>query len=202
MNTHSNHETTHRIGASLLAPIRWARRFLKKGRFPLVHEAILEKEVAKVMADENTIGLLLFGSVASGTHNRKSDIDLLRIYKTHKPATGIKNRRAGGVKVGTVFFTYETLVHSQETFPYLLHIFVNAKLLFDRNQTIEPVLEKVRQYFLSHPEVEEDWDRIYARFRVEKNASKCEQTTILQVWDELEDRYSDWARKRTFFKTL
>ena len=95
------------------------------------HQAVLEKKVKKAGNDKNVLGLLLVGSVASGTHTEESDIDLKMIYRNHKRASGIKNQWVEGIKVQTIFFTFDTLIKSQETVPYLLHILCDAKVLID-----------------------------------------------------------------------
>ena len=53
------------------------RKFLGK---PLLQEEVLDNVVTQAIRDENLIGILLFGSVASNTHTWKSDIDLIFIY--------------------------------------------------------------------------------------------------------------------------
>jgi predicted nucleotidyltransferase len=166
------------------------------------HESVLQQVANDAKADPNTLGILLFGSVASGTHNEGSDIDLILVYKSCEPASGLVDAEVDGVKVGTIFFTYETLARAAETVPYLLHIVGSATLLFDRNETTKPLIDRIEEYFNSHPDVEEEWNRIYDRFREEKSQYGCEQTSIIQVWDELEGRHSGGELKRTFFRYL
>jgi predicted nucleotidyltransferase len=43
------------------------------------HDQILEKLLAEAKNNPNTLGFLVFGSVASGTHHEKSDIDVMTI---------------------------------------------------------------------------------------------------------------------------
>ena len=167
---------------------------------PLLQEEVLDKVINQLKADENLLGILLFGSVASGTHTWKSDIDLIFIYETCEPPSGVANRFVDGIAVQYFFATIATLVQNQQTVPYLLHMFANANILLDRDGSVTSVVEQLKQYFAAHPAVEEDWIRFKDLHQVEKKGSACQQTTIIQRWDELEDKYSGGAHKLTFFK--
>jgi predicted nucleotidyltransferase len=174
------------------------RRFT--GQAPL-QEDILETVVNQALADENVIGVLLFGSVAAKTHKWNSDIDLIFIYDDYEPASGLVNYYVSGVEVQYFYATLENLIENQKTVPYLLHMFSEATVLFDRHGSVTPVVDEIRQYFAAHPEIQEEWVHIKELHQVEKKGSQCQQTTIMQRWDELEDKYSGGVRKRTFFLT-
>ncbi len=167
---------------------------------PALQEEILDKVVSQAIKDENLIGILLFGSLASGTHTWKSDIDLIFVFETCEPSSGVANIIVDGVVVQYFLTSYESLVQNQVAVPYLLHMFCDAKIMFDRHVSIIEVVEQLKQYFASHPEIEAEWTRFKDLHQAEKNGPACAQTTIFQRWDELEDKYSDGIRKRTFFK--
>lgn len=169
---------------------------------PMQQEEVLDKVVNELKADENLLGILLFGSLASGTHTWKSDIDLIFVYQAHEPDSGLVNKFVDGIAVQYFFTTLDTLVQNQEAVPYLLHMFAEAKVLFDRNGSVAPVVEQLKKYFAEHPEVEADWIQIKELHQVEKKGPECAQTTIIQRWDELEEKYSGGNRKRTFFIAL
>jgi hypothetical protein len=107
-----------------------------------------------------------------------------------------------GIKVGSIFFTNQVLTHSVDTVPYLLHPLGNAKLLFDRENTIEPMLIKINSYFLENPEIEKEWVRYYRQLKEEKTQFGYEKTTIIDVWNELEKRYSGGKIRRSFFNSF
>jgi predicted nucleotidyltransferase len=151
--------------------------------------------------ESNTLGVLVFGSVASGTHRENSDIDLILVYEKHEPTSGMIDVEVEGIKVGRTFFAYEVIAQGVDTVPYLLHMVVNAKLLFDRNGTIAPLIGRIKEYFEENPDVQEEWNRIYDRFREEKRQFGFEKTTIIDVFDELEGKFSGGTMKRTFFTT-
>jgi predicted nucleotidyltransferase len=167
---------------------------------PLLQEVVLDKVVNQMKTDENLLSILLFGSVAAGTHTWNSDIDLIFIYERSEPSSGLVNRFVDGIPVQYFFATLEELVQNQESVPYLLYMFADAKILFDRHGSITPVVEQAKRYFASHPDIEADWFRFKELHHVEKKGPACTQTTIIQRWDEMEEKYADNAPKRTFFK--
>jgi hypothetical protein len=150
-------------------------------------------------ADTNLLGILLFGSVASGDQTWKSDIDLIFVYETHDPPSGLINRWIDGIEVQYFFTTLATLIQNEETVPYLLHMFFEAEVLFDRHGTVKPVVDRLRHYFGTHPDIAAEWARLKELHQVEKRGPQCGQKTILQRWDEMEEKYSGGTRKRTFF---
>lgn len=166
---------------------------------PSLQEEVLEEVVTELKADENLLGILLFGSVASGTQTWKSDIDLIFVYDNHEPPSGLVNRWLDGIEVQYFFTTLDALIQNQETVPYLLHMFCDTRILFDRHGTVAPVVERLRHYFATHPDVAAEWVRLKKLHQAEKKGPACQQTTIIQRWDEMEERYSGGERKRTFF---
>jgi hypothetical protein len=103
---------------------------------------------------------------------------------------------------GNIFFTHEILTLSVNTVPYLLHPLGNAKLLFDRENTIKPLLKKITSYFDENPEIKNEWSRYYKQLKEEKVQFGHEKTTIIDVWNELEKRYSEGKIKRPFFNSF
>ena len=175
------------------------RRLLGKD---LLQKEVLDAVVTQAIQDQNVIGILLFGSLATGTHTWKSDIDLIIVYQACQPESGVANILIDRVIVQYFFTSIETLLENVENVPYLLHFFCRAKILFDRHGTFSPLVTRIEDYFSAHPEIEEEWARIEALHQEEKNGPACAKTTILQRWDQLEEKYSGGKPKRTFFKQV
>lgn len=163
------------------------------------HQRILEQLVEEEKKNPNTSGVLVYGSVASGTQREDSDLDVFLVYREHKPSSGLYDVQVEGIKVGRTFFTYDVLAESVDSVPCLLHMVGRAKLLLDRYGTIQPLLAAINKYFETNSELEAEWRRINDRLKEEKREFGCEQTTIIEVWNDLERRYSGGAPKRTFF---
>jgi predicted nucleotidyltransferase len=193
-------EKTSAIRTAMQPLMLWAKQGARKmQRLPPLQADVLHKVVTELKADPNLLGILLFGSVASGTETWKSDIDLIFVYQTHDPPSGLVNRWVDGIEVQYFFTTLDALVENQQTVPYLLHMFCDAKILFDRHATVTPVIAQLNQYFDTHPEIATEWIQFKKLHQVEKKGPNCAQKTIIERWDELEEKYSNGARKRTFF---
>ncbi len=170
------------------------------------HEKILERLLDKAKSDPNTLGFLVFGSVATGTHHEKSDIDVITILRSQKPSSGINKMMVDGVIVDSLFFTHEVFTQSVDTVPYLLHTLVGSRLLFDRENTIRPLVEEVREFYAENPEIEQEWVTQFNRSKEIKQETGCRARgphgTIIDVWNTLEKRYSGGKIKRPFFNSF
>ena len=159
------------------------------------HEIILNQLLAEAECNPNTLGFLIFGSVATGTQTEQSDIDTLTVLQESKPSSGIKNTAIEGIKVGNMFFTREILVQSIKLVPYLLYPLASAKILFDRGNTINPLLKEIIRYYCKNPEIRNKWVNYYKQFKQEKAHFGYEKTTIIDVWNELEKEYSGRSKR-------
>jgi predicted nucleotidyltransferase len=166
------------------------------------HHAIVETLVTDARSDPNTLGFLLFGSVASGTHRPDSDIDTITVLHTSKPASGMINSKIDGIKVGNIFFTFDILAISAETVPYLLHPLASAKILLDRDGSVEGLLDKIDRYFEDKPALLEEWNEYYRKNKEEKAEFGYEKTTIVDVWNQLEKAHSGGRIRRKFFNSF
>ena len=122
----------------------------------------------------------------------------MTVLRNQKPSSGIINTVVKGIKVGNIFFTHDILTLSVTTVPYLLDPLREAKLLFDRENSIKPLLRKITSYFDENPEIRNEWNRYYKQLKEEKTKFGHEKTTIIDVWNELEKRYSGGKIKRPF----
>lgn len=173
---------------------------------PTEHIQILENLTMKAESDPNTLGYMVFGSVANGTHHERSDLDVISILRSHKPSSGINKMVVDGLVVDSLFMTHEVLTRSVSTVPYLLHTLGKAKLLFDRENTVEPLLEEIREYFAENPEIESEWNNYIEQSKEIKLQTGCRASrhgvTIIDVWNELEKRYSGGKIRRPFFNSF
>ena len=201
MNIHVDHSNEAGLGKFETKSLSlWLKQSFRKLRGkPLLQNEVLEKVVDQLKADENLLSILLFGSVAVGTHTWKSDIDLIFVYETYEPSWGLSNRFVDGIAVQYFFTTLGTLIQNTDSVPYLLHMFSEAKILFDHRGSVTPVIHQLQKYFAVHPDVSANWARYQDLHQKEKNGLACGQTTIIERWDELEEKYSGGARRRTFF---
>jgi hypothetical protein len=170
------------------------------------HVQILTKLLEEAKNDPNTLGYLVFGSVASETHTEESDLDVITILKRHKPSSGINKMMVDGVVVDSLFITHNVLIQSVHTVPYLLHPLGHAQLLFDRECTIKPLLVQINNYFAKNPDIEHEWYASIYQSNDVKLKTGCRASahgnTIIDVWNQLERRHSDGKIKRPFFNAF
>ncbi len=170
------------------------------------HKNVLKKLCKKAKEDPNTVGYLVFGSVSAGTFNENSDLDVISILKTSKPSSGIKKVMVDDLVVDSIFMTEEILINSVNTVPYLLHTLTGAKLLFDRKGSIKPLIENIKHYFRLNPKIDNEWKNYIKQSNEIKSETGCRASshgkTIIDVWNELEKRYSNGKIKRPFFNSF
>jgi predicted nucleotidyltransferase len=175
-------------------------------QFETKHNYILKKLLKEAKKDPNTLGYLVFGSVAAGTFNEKSDLDVISILKSSKPSSGIKKKMIDDLVVDSLFMTEEVLIKSVKTVPYLLHSLTGAKLLFDRKGSIKHLIENIKQYFRQNPKIDSEWKNYIKQSNEIKSKNGCMASskgkTIIDVWNELEKRYSNGKIKRPFFNSF
>jgi len=170
------------------------------------HIQVLGELLEEAKNDPNTLAYMVIGSVARGTHHERSDIDVITILRSHKPSWGINKMNVDGLNVDSLYMTQEVFTKSVDTVPYLLHTMVDAKFLYDREGTAEPLLEEIREYFDENPEIEEKWIRYFDESKEVKAQTGCRASqngrTIIDVWNELERRHSDGKTRRPFFNSF
>ncbi len=170
------------------------------------HIRVLGGLLEEAKKDPNTLGYMVIGSVARGTHHEKSDIDVITVLRSHKPSWGIDKMNVDGLVVDSLYMTQEVVKRSVDTVPYLLHTLVDAKLLYDREGAVEPLLEEIREYFDDNPEIGEEWVRYFDESKEIKARTGCRASqngkTIIDVWNELERRYSGGKIRRPFFNSF
>jgi predicted nucleotidyltransferase len=170
------------------------------------HIQILGELIEEAKKDPNTLAYMVIGSVARGTHHEKSDIDVISILRSHKPSWGINKMNVDGLIVDSLYMTQGVFKKSVDTVPFLLHTMADAKLLYDREGAAEPLLEEIREYFDENLEIGEEWERYFDESKEVKARTGCRASqngrTIVDVWNELERRYSDGKTRRPFFNSF
>ncbi len=156
------------------------------------HQAVLEKIQQDYERDQNVLGMLVFGSVAKGTHHQNSDIDLSIVYQSIEPGYSFSSEIVDGIKVGFSRWSSANLHMKVEEAPYRLHVFAYAKLLFDRAD-ISHLQEGLKQYFVAHPEIDETWSRLNESYEAEKEQFGEGKTSIFEVYHNLDRRFGPHA---------
>jgi UTP:GlnB (protein PII) uridylyltransferase len=79
------------------------------------HIRVLGELLEEAKKDPNTLGYMIIGSVARGTHHEKSDLDVITILRSHKPSSGINKMVVDGLVVDSLYMTQEVSRNSSTT---------------------------------------------------------------------------------------
>jgi predicted nucleotidyltransferase len=161
------------------------------------HIHVLNRIQAKLKSDPNVIALLLFGSVASGTFTQDSDIDTIVVYKDLSLGHKLSSEIVDGIEVSYSQWAESELVENVKQVPYILFVFYSAKILFDRGSVTE-LQNKLVNYFSTHTDILREWQHYCIEYKKQKEASPEQKTHIVDIFNELESKYSGGEIKRTF----
>ena len=157
------------------------------------HTKVLDSLRHRLEKDANVVALLVFGSVAHGTHHEKSDIDLFVIYSNYPSGYSFSTDIIYGIKVGFSRFSEERLRWNLEKFPYRSYLFAHATLLFDKDQ-ITILQRKALTYLRAHPAVQKEWEKYLLLYEKEKQKYGAGRTSIFDVHHKLDKKF---AKKST-----
>jgi glutamine synthetase adenylyltransferase len=175
-------EVGYQIQAIADPALLWFKQHIRKFKGKsLLQVEVLKTVVNQAIKDEKLIGVLLFGRVAARTHTWKSDIDLFFIYDDYEPASGLLTYYVSGIEVNKFYATLEKAIENLKTVPYLLHMFSEAKVLFDRHGSVTPIVDEIQRYFVAHPEIQEEWIHIKELHQVEKQSMSCDENSHAKV---------------------
>lgn len=154
------------------------------------HLVVLDKIKHELEKDNNVLALLVFGSVASKTHHKKSDIDLSIIYKNFEPEFKFSTDMVEGIKIGYSRWSLNQLHERASISPYTMYVFAHAQLLFDKD-SIKSIQTSLIEYFDTHPDVHKTWQELNKAYQKEKEMFGEGKTNIFGVYEELHKKYTD-----------
>lgn len=116
----------------------------------LYADPVLERYVAEVRDDPDTLGVLLHGSRASGRHRDDSDYDLIHIiteeaYARRQPGQLHERVRLDEEAVGDVLYQTPSRIERYVTeLGWYTATYLGAQIVFDRLDEIGPLLARMR----------------------------------------------------------
>jgi predicted nucleotidyltransferase len=119
------------------------------------HQKIIKKIVNEKRRDPKVISILLFGSLAKGTANKNSDIDIEIIHSGEKYSLVSKKRE--GIKVDMENWPKKKLIKSFEVYPFLKYPYLSEKILYDPMGFAKKFKEKIRKYFNENKVAKKTW---------------------------------------------
>jgi predicted nucleotidyltransferase len=126
---------------------------------------ILPRVVEQLSKDNPGCGIILHGSVQRGYERPDSDIDLFVITKEGDSMRFDKEWVVDGVRVQVCYWPIDPLVKEMEKEPYLFYMLSHGRILSDPKGLAGKRQAFGKEYFASHPEVVELWQRQVAEVR-------------------------------------
>ncbi len=113
-------------------------------------DPVLASYVAGVQGSGDTLGVLLHGSRASGRHRDDSDYDLIRVvtdkrYAAREPGQLHERVNLDDGSIADVLYQTPSRIETYVTTPgWYTATYLGARVVFDRNGDIGPMLERMR----------------------------------------------------------
>ncbi len=120
--------------------------------------ALAERMVERLKDDSNVLAVLVYGSVATKTVSKESDIDLLLLVKEIPEGVdmfGVQRTSIDGVPVDLAFRTVEQVSHQIDYEAgswYTSSVMLNSSILYDPEGVAEALRNKVRETGEEHRE--------------------------------------------------
>lgn len=135
-----------------------------------IHKKIIKEVVEKNKTNPKIIAILLFGSLAKGTANNKSDVDIEIIYTGNKWKEA--NEHINGIKVDYEYWPYKQLIKKLDNSPYLCYPYTYEKVLYDKNNFAKKLKLRVKRYFRENKEIETFWGKWEKEYLINKKRGK------------------------------
>ena len=154
-----------------------------------IRQRIIREVVKEKKKDPKVVAILLFGSMARGNHNKKSDIDIEIVSNKDALRREFKEKRHG-IVVDFEIWPKEKLIKRIDNYPFLSYPYLEEKILFDPTGLVKEIKRKLNKYFKEHNDVLKAWKKWEKKYLENKKLGK-KQKEVKKFYDELELKFSD-----------
>jgi predicted nucleotidyltransferase len=157
-----------------------------------IHKKIVEEELNELRKNPKVVSILLYGSIARGTANKTSDVDIEIVWLGKYQDL---HHFRYGIKVDTEYWPRDTLLRRVKKYPFLSYPYLEEKILYDPTGFARRIKVKLRKYFKEHPAVMREWRRWtkeYLEFKKKgiQRTNKEKIESCKTFYDRLEVKYS------------
>jgi predicted nucleotidyltransferase len=153
------------------------------------HQEIVKEIFEEYKDRDDVIGIVNFGSVASGKERPDSDVDVYIVFDGNVKWELFREMRHG-IKVDFEVVGKADFEKYTNEYPYLYY-FEHDKILLDKTGIVKKIFDKLKDYFEKHVSVSEFWRDEYKIMRELKNSGKKEKH-FADVCDDAEKKFSDY----------
>ena len=150
---------------------------------------IVEKLVKEYKLDKNVVGIYIFGSLAKGKINEKSDIDIEIIFNKRNKNYQLIHKQIKGIKIDLSLYKEKQFIDDFSKKPYLQYASLNYKIIYDPKKILEKNLTYIKNYFKEHPEIKKFWRKKEKKWKeAKKQGNKGTIANYFDIIKELEKR--------------
>lgn len=123
----------------------------------IIHKKIVQEIVKEYKEDPNVIAINVLGSVATNTERPDSDVDI-EVITVQGEKWGWESRRKYDIDIDFVTCPKDHLEYQVEKYPFLCHINLHKKTLYDPKGFMKKMKRIMQDYMDEHPEVVKFWE--------------------------------------------
>jgi predicted nucleotidyltransferase len=153
-----------------------------------IRQKIIREIVEEKKKNPKVVAILLFGSMARGNYNEKSDIDIEIICDGINSREEVKEKRYG-IDIDFELWPKDKLIKRIDGYPFLSYPYIEEKILFDPTGLVEEIKRKLNSYFKEHAEVLRAW-KMWERDYLESKKLGKKTKSVKEFYDELEIKFS------------
>ncbi|MBT6690103.1 nucleotidyltransferase domain-containing protein [archaeon] len=154
-----------------------------------IHHKIVREIIEEYQVKKDVIGIVVFGSVASGRERPDSDVDIEIIYNSKKKWELLDKTRYG-IKIDFEEAGIEEWEKMTEKYPYLYY-FEHDKIVYDSTGLLKKVFDKLKKYYKNNEKVQEFWRKEWKEAKkLKESGKKKEVIHFADICDKAEIKFS------------
>lgn len=160
----------------------------------IIHQKIIKEELAELKKDPNVVSVLLYGSLARGTANKNSDVDIEIVYNNGKYKDTHHFRYK--IKVDNEYWPKQMLSERIEKYPFLSYPYLEEKILYDPTGFAKNIQTRLKKYFKENPDTLREWKKWteeYLEFKKKgiRRTNKEKIRSCKEFYDQMEIKFSN-----------
>ncbi|MBL7059319.1 nucleotidyltransferase domain-containing protein [Candidatus Pacearchaeota archaeon] len=153
-----------------------------------IHRKAIDNVINEWKKDPKVLCILLYGSVARGTANKNSDIDI-EVFREGGKTRHIETK-IDGVDIDLYVYPVKKIIEHVKKNPFLTYPYLEEKILFERKSFATKIIGSINEYFNENKEIKNFW-KVWTKEYLEnkKNAKKIRD--VDEFYKEVKKLFSD-----------
>lgn len=159
-----------------------------------IYNKIIKEIIREKSKNPKVKSILLYGSLARGTSNKESDVDI-EISHSGNKYKDIHEYRYG-IKVDYEYWPERKLAKRIAKYPFLSYPYLEEKILYDPTGVAKKNKKQLKSYFNKNPKVKKEWNKWtkeYLEFKKKKikRTNREKIKSCKEFYDKLEIKFSN-----------